>query len=99
MGAACDNKVVLVMPDTSARGEGVPDEDPKTYDFGVGAGFYLNATTEKYKKHYNMYDFIVRELPEFVEKNFPVTTKKSISGHSMGGHGALTIGLKNPGKY
>lgn len=97
--AACDSQVVLVMPDTSARGEGVPDEDPKTYDFGVGAGFYLNATTPKYKTHYNMYDFIVKELPTVVEANFPVTALRSISGHSMGGHGALTIGLKNPDRY
>jgi len=97
--AACDNQVVLVMPDTSARGEGIPDEEPHAYDFGVGAGFYLNATTEKYKKHYNMYDFVVTELPEFVESNFPVTKLRAISGHSMGGHGALTIAMKNPERY
>jgi len=97
--AACDNQVVLVMPDTSPRGDGVPDEDPHTYDFGIGAGFYLNATTEKYKKHYNMYDFVVDELPAFVEGNFNVSNRRSICGHSMGGHGALTIGLKNPDKY
>jgi S-formylglutathione hydrolase len=97
--AACDNEVVLVMPDTSPRGEGVPDEEPHVFDFGVGAGFYLNATTEKYKKHYNMYDYVVQELPAFVEKNFPVTGMRSISGHSMGGHGALTIALKNPDRY
>merc|ERR1719343_1979108 len=77
--AACDNQVVLVMPDTSPRGDGVPDEEPHTYDFGVGAGFYLTATTEKYKTHYNMYDFIVNELPKFVESNFPVSGKKSVS--------------------
>jgi len=88
-----------VMPDTSPRGDGVPDEDPKVFDFGVGAGFYLNATTDKYKAHYNMYTFIVEELPKFVESNFPVSTVRSISGHSMGGHGALTIALKNPDKY
>jgi S-formylglutathione hydrolase len=97
--AACDCQVVLVMPDTSARGEGIPDEEPHAYDFGVGAGFYLNATTEKYKKHYNMYDFVVKELPAVVEANFPVTKFKSICGHSMGGHGALTIGFKNPDAY
>lgn len=97
--AACDNQVILVLPDTSPRGEGVPDEDPKVYDFGIGAGFYLTATTEKYKQHYNMYDFVVTELPQVVAANFPVTDKKSIFGHSMGGHGALTIGLKNPDKY
>jgi S-formylglutathione hydrolase len=97
--AACDNQVVLVMPDTSARGEGIPDEEPHTYDFGVGAGFYLNATTDKYKTHYNMYDYVVKELPAVVEANFPVTAFRSICGHSMGGHGALTIGLKNPDIY
>merc|ERR1712118_537367 len=90
--AACDNQVVLVLPDTSPRGDGVPDEEPKVYDFGVGAGFYLTATTEKYAKHYNMYDFVVKELPSVVSSNFPVSDKKSIFGHSMGGHGALTIG-------
>lgn len=97
--AACDNQLVLVMPDTSPRGDDVPDEDPKTYDFGKGAGFYLTATTEKYKAHYNMYDFVVSELPGVVSANFNVSDKKSIFGHSMGGHGALTIGLKNPDKY
>merc|ERR1712107_456724 len=97
--AACDSQVVIVMPDTSPRGEGIPDEDPKTYDFGVGAGFYLNATTEKYKAHYNMEAFVVEELPAFVETNFRVNAKKSICGHSMGGHGALTLAMKNPDKY
>lgn len=97
--AACDSQIVLVMPDTSPRGDGVPDEDPKSYDFGVGAGFYLNATTDKYQKHYNMYEFVVKELPAIVEKEFPVNSLRSICGHSMGGHGALTIALKNPDKY
>lgn len=97
--AACDNQVVLVMPDTSPRGDVVPDEEPHAYDFGIGAGFYLNATTDKYKTHYNMYDFVVKELPDFVEANFPVSSKRAISGHSMGGHGALTIAMKNPERY
>lgn len=97
--AACEHQVVLVMPDTSPRGDGVPDEEPKVFDFGTGAGFYLNATTEKYKKHYNMYDYVVTELPAFVEATFKVSSVKSIFGHSMGGHGALTIALKNPDKY
>jgi len=97
--AACDNQVVLVMPDTSPRGDGVPDEDPKTYDFGVGAGFYLNATTDLYRTHYNMYDYIVKELPDLVEKEFNVASARAVSGHSMGGHGALTIALKNPDRY
>lgn len=93
-------RLVLIMPDTSPRGEGVPDEDPKTYDFGTGAGFYLNATTDKYKKHYNMLDYITKELPAIVSKQLPLLPDKlSIMGHSMGGHGALTIALKNPGAY
>lgn len=97
--AACEHGLALVMPDTSPRGEGVPDEDPHTYDFGIGAGFYLNATTDKYKRHYNMYDFILKELFSVVEANFPVTSKRSICGHSMGGHGALTMAMKNPDKF
>lgn len=98
--SACELGLILVMPDTSPRGEGVPDEDPKEYDFGVGAGFYLNATAEKYKTHYNMLDYITKELPEMVSqvcKTLP--GRASIMGHSMGGHGALTIALKNPGVY
>jgi len=83
--AACDNQVALVMPDTSPRGDDVPDEDPHTYDFGIGAGFYLTATTDKYKKHYNMYDFVVTELPKVVTENFNVLERKSVFGHSMGG--------------
>lgn len=97
--AACDNQVALVMPDTSPRGDDVPDEDPKVFDFGVGAGFYCDATTEKYKRHYNMYSYVVDELPKLVEEHFNVAPFRSIAGHSMGGHGALTIGLKNPDKY
>lgn len=97
--AACDNQVVLVMPDTSPRGDGVPDEEPKNWDFGVGAGFYLDATSDKYKMHYNMYNYVVNELPALVESNFNVAPFRSVSGHSMGGHGALTIALKNPDKY
>jgi len=99
--AACDHQVVLVLPDTSPRGDGVPDEDEKTYDFGTGAGFYITATTEKYKTHYNMYEFVVDELPAVVASKFAgqTSSRRSIFGHSMGGHGALTIGMKNPDKY
>mmetsp|Transcript_10413 Transcript_10413/g.23533 ORF Transcript_10413/g.23533 Transcript_10413/m.23533 type:complete len:681 (-) Transcript_10413:8-2050(-) len=96
---AAELGLVLIMPDTSPRGDDVPDEDPHTYDFGTGAGFYLNATTDKYKKHYNMYDYITKELPEIVAPLLPITDKASIFGHSMGGHGALSIAIKNPGKY
>ncbi|CAE8593755.1 unnamed protein product [Polarella glacialis] len=98
--AAAELGLILVIPDTSPRGEGVPDEEPKCYDFGVGAGFYLNATTEKYRVHYNMLDYVTKELPALVAGNFSILAgKSSIMGHSMGGHGALTIALKNPGMY
>lgn len=98
-GVAAELGLVLVMPDTSPRGTDVPDEDPKTYDFGVGAGFYLDSCTDKYKSNFKMYSYVVNELPELVKANFPVTEKMSITGHSMGGHGAMTIALKNPEKY
>jgi len=98
--AASDFGLVIVLPDTSPRGPDVPDEDPKTYDFGTGAGFYLNATTDKYKKHYNMLDYVTKELPELAKTTLPILSDKaSIFGHSMGGHGALTIALKNPGAF
>ncbi|MFP3616544.1 alpha/beta hydrolase-fold protein, partial [Paraburkholderia sp. SIMBA_050] len=84
----------IVAPDTSPRGENVPNED--SYDFAQGAGFYVNATQAPYNTHFNMYDYVVKELPALIEQHFPVTTKKAISGHSMGGHGALIIALKNP---
>lgn len=91
--------MAIVAPDTSPRGEGVPDDPEGAYDFGLGAGFYLNATQAPWSTHYQMYDYVVTELPDIVEAHFPVTTVRSISGHSMGGHGALTIGLKNPERY
>lgn len=91
--------IAIVAPDTSPRGEGVPDDAEGAYDFGLGAGFYLNATQAPWNKHYHMYDYVVSELPTLIEENFPVSDKKAISGHSMGGHGALTIALKNTGKY
>jgi len=92
--------LILVIPDTSPRGDDVPDEDPKTYDFGAGAGFYLNATTDKYKKHYNMLDYVTKELPDLVKSLLPIAPGPAgIFGHSMGGHGALTIALKNPGMF
>lgn len=94
---AAEHGIVLVAPDTSPRGDDVADADG--YDLGKGAGFYLNATQAPWAKHYRMYDYVVDELPAWVEANFPVMPARAISGHSMGGHGALTIALKNPGRY
>ncbi len=91
--------VAIVCPDTSPRGEGVADDSDGAWNFGLGAGFYVNATQAPWDKHYRMYDYVVDELPAIIEANFPVTDKKSISGHSMGGHGALVIGMKNSLAY
>ena len=94
---AAEHGVILVAPDTSPRGDGVADDDG--YDLGQGAGFYLNATREPWSAHYRMHDYVVDELPALVEANFPATEMRSISGHSMGGHGALVAALRNPGRY
>jgi len=94
---AAHHGVILVAPDTSPRGDGIPDADG--YDLGVGAGFYLNATRAPWDAHYRMYDYVVAELPALVDAHFATTTARAISGHSMGGHGALVIALKNPGRY
>lgn len=92
--------VAIVAPDTSPRGEGVPDDAEGAYDFGLGAGFYVNAALEPWAKHYRMYDYVVNELPVLVNSNFPVDSDRvGIFGHSMGGHGALTIALKNTEKF
>ncbi|MCB1615068.1 MAG: S-formylglutathione hydrolase [Pseudomonadales bacterium] len=97
---AAEHGVAIVAPDTSPRGEGVPDDPEAAWDFGLGAGFYVNATQAPWNQHYQMYDYIVTELPKLVNANFPVDgSRQSIFGHSMGGHGALTIALKNPDKY
>jgi len=91
--------LAVVFPDTSPRGVTIEGQD-ESYDFGSGAGFYVNATESKWSKHYNMYDYVTKELPEFVGAMFPVDgSRKSITGHSMGGHGALICHLKNPGAY
>ncbi|PHM37256.1 S-formylglutathione hydrolase [Xenorhabdus mauleonii] len=94
---AAEHGIVIVAPDTSPRGDGVAD-DP-VYSLGQGAGFYLNATQQPWAAHYRMYDYVVSELPELIEANFDVTDVRAISGHSMGGHGAMVIALKNPGRY
>jgi S-formylglutathione hydrolase len=98
---AAEAGVALICPDTSPRGEGVPDDPESAYDFGLGAGFYVNATQQPWSKHYQMYSYITEELPAVLAASeLPLqTTNASIMGHSMGGHGALTIALKNPGKY
>ena len=98
--AASKLGLIIVTPDTSPRGDGVPDDEEGAYDFGLGAGFYLNATQEPWSKHYHMYDYICQELPAVIEEHFPVdSSRQSIFGHSMGGHGALTIALKNPDRF
>lgn len=97
---AARHGVAIVAPDTSPRGEGVPDDPEAAYDFGLGAGFYVNATQSPWSRHYRMYDYVVHELPELVCANLPIDgARAGIFGHSMGGHGALTIALKNPGRY
>ncbi len=96
---AAELGIAIVAPDTSPRGEGIADDENGAYDLGLGAGFYLNATEQPWADHYRMYDYVVEELPALIEANFPVSDKRAISGHSMGGHGALTISLKNPDRY
>ena len=94
---AAELGLMLVAPDTSPRGDGVPDDPDGAYDFGLGAGFYLNATEKPWNKNFNMYDYLTQELQETLASKFPADQdRQGITGHSMGGHGALTIGLKNP---
>ena len=91
--------IALVIPDTSPRGDDVAD-DTDRYDLGKGAGFYVNATQAPWASHYHMYDYVTQELPTLVEEALPIAAdRRSISGHSMGGHGALIAALKNPGRY
>jgi len=94
---ATEHGVILVNPDTSPRGDDVAD-DPG-YDLGKGAGFYLNATQQPWAAHYRMADYIAEELPALVEGSFPASDRRSIMGHSMGGHGALVTAFRNPGRY
>jgi S-formylglutathione hydrolase len=96
---AAELGIAIVMPDTSPRGLNLPGQDD-SYDFGTGAGFYLNAVRAPWDANYRMYDYVVDELPALVNENFPVdSSRTAISGHSMGGHGALTIALKNADRY
>jgi S-formylglutathione hydrolase len=94
---AAEHGIAIVCPDTSPRGDDVADAEG--YDLGKGAGFYVNATQAPWAAHYRMHDYVVEELPALVEANFPVTASRAISGHSMGGHGALVLALRNPGRY
>ncbi|ELI6424692.1 S-formylglutathione hydrolase [Aeromonas veronii] len=94
---AARHNIIVVVTDTSPRGNNVPDADG--YDLGQGASFYLNATEQPWNVHYRMYDYLLEELPNVVMNHFPATARKSISGHSMGGVGALVLALRNPGEY
>ncbi len=96
---AAELGMIIVAPDTSPRGAEVPGDPDGAWDFGHGAGFYLNATETPWAKHYRMHDYVVHELPALIEANFPASDMRGISGHSMGGHGALVCALRNPGRY
>ncbi|XP_069746388.1 S-formylglutathione hydrolase isoform X2 [Narcine bancroftii] len=96
---AAETGLIIVVPDTSPRGCNVAGEDD-SWDFGTGAGFYVNATEEPWKTNYRMYSYVTEELPRLVDSHFSVVPEKmSIFGHSMGGHGALVCALRNPGKF
>lgn len=96
---AAELGLIIVAPDTSPRGADVPGDPDGAWDFGYGAGFYLNATQAPWAQHYRMHDYVVDELPALIEAHFPASAKRGISGHSMGGHGALVCALRNPGRY
>ena len=94
---AAEHGIAIVCPDTSPRGDDVADAEG--YDLGKGAGFYVDATEAPWSAHYRMHSYVVDELPALIEANFPVTDARAISGHSMGGHGALTLALRHPGRF
>jgi len=95
---AARHGVIVIAPDTSPRGCSVPGEDER-WDLGTGAGFYVDATAAPWSAHYRMYSYVTRELPALVEASLPASDRRSVMGHSMGGHGALIVALKNPGSY
>ena len=98
--ACAELGLIFIAPDTSPRGEGVPDDPEAAYDFGLGAGFYVDATQAPFDQHYRMRDYIENELPAIIAAHFPADMQRqAIMGHSMGGHGALTISLRNPGRF
>ena len=91
--------MIIVAPDTSPRGSNVPDDPEGHYDLGLGAGFYVNATQKPWEEHYNMYDYIQLELPALIQNHFTTSNQCCISGHSMGGHGAMIMALREPDRY
>jgi len=98
--ACAELGLIFVAPDTSPRGEGVPGDPANAYDFGLGAGFYVDATQQPFARNYRMWSYVTEELPKLVAENFPVDPgRQSILGHSMGGHGALTVALRLPDRY
>lgn len=98
--ACAELGLIFVAPDTSPRGEGVPDDNDGAYDFGLGAGFYVDATVAPFSTHYHMRSYLESELPAVIAQHFPVDmNRQGIMGHSMGGHGALTISLRNPERF
>jgi S-formylglutathione hydrolase len=98
--ACAELGLIFVAPDTSPRGEGVPGDPAGAYDFGLGAGFYVDATQQPFARHYRMWSYVTEELPGVIAEHFPADTdRQSVMGHSMGGHGALTVALRNPDRY
>ena len=98
--ACAEHGLIFVAPDTSPRGEGVPGDPANSYDFGLGAGFYVDATQAPFARNYRMWSYVTEELPQLVAEHFPAdASRQSIMGHSMGGHGALTVALRHPDRY
>src|SRR5246127_3079054 len=98
--ACAELGLIFVAPDTSPRGEGVPGDPAGAYDFGLGAGFYVDATEPPFAQNYRMWSYVTEELPKLIAENFPIdASRQSVLGHSRGGHGALTVALRNPSRY
>ncbi|MDR3437833.1 S-formylglutathione hydrolase [Telmatospirillum sp.] len=96
---AAELGLAILAPDTSPRGPEVPGDPEGAWDFGLGAGFYVDATEQPWARHYRMHDYVTRELPDLAEAVFPLSDRRAIAGHSMGGHGALVAALRHPGRY